>query len=96
MSAYKPYRPIDPSVPMLRSDFVIELLTLWEEALEIVQRNPNGTLAELGTAAELDAAVHVLKRSYPVSELIGADSYESLKSQIDAHVPIVYNGEDIT
>lgn len=96
MPAYRPYRPIDPLVPMLRADFVMELLTLWEEAMEIVARNPNGTLEELGTLAELDAAIHVLKRSCPVSDLVGPESYEKIKEQIDAHVPISYNGEDIT
>lgn len=96
MPAYRPYRPIDPLVPMLRADLVIELLTLWEEAMEVIQRNPNGTLQELGTMAELDAAIHVLKRSCPVSELMGFEAYEQLRNEIDAHVPISYNGEDIT
>lgn len=77
------YKPIDPTALMTRADFVIELLTMWHEALQIIERNPSGSVPELGAKAELEAAVYVLKRSYPVSELMHVEAYDHLKTTID-------------
>jgi hypothetical protein len=78
----KPYKPIDPTAKMTRADFVVELLTMWEEALQIIQRNPSGSLQELGAKAELEAAVYVLKRSYPVHELVDVNAYDYIKTTV--------------
>jgi hypothetical protein len=77
------YKPIDPDTKLTRAEWMIEVLSLWEECLDIVERNPNGSIEEYGTGQELEAAIYVLKKSFPMSELMPEDVYASLKSVVD-------------
>lgn len=79
---------IDPSARMSRVEFMIEMLNMWEESLQIIRRNPSGTAEEFGTEKELEAAIYVLKRTFPVWELLGEEAYTRLKNTVNSSIQI--------
>jgi hypothetical protein len=75
----KRYKSLDPSAPTTRAEVFIEILDMWEESLAIIANNPSGSVEEAGTKAEIEAAIYVLKRTFPVSELMSLDAYDYVK-----------------